>query len=67
MSEIYGELKAATPEELLAAVQLEWKAAGVMTEDFYRGLKLGFKLASPGGWEAVAPAWLRTMRELRSI
>jgi hypothetical protein len=62
MDEIYADLKNASPEELLRTVKFfsSWKN---MPDIFFVGMDMGFALARPGGWEHVAPAWLRAMRE----
>lgn len=65
MNPIYGELREATPEELLAAVKMQYEEGTYVGADFFSGLELGFRLASPGGWEHCAPAWLQKMREKR--
>ena len=62
MSDTYEELRKASPEELLEAVELFYAINGEASGGFYRGLALGFKIASSNGWEQVAPAWLRELR-----
>lgn len=61
-ADAYEDLRNATPEQLLSAAiwyyreTVESPAAG---ERMIAFLRLGFQLAQPGGWERVAPMWLR--------
>ena len=52
----YTDLKAATPEQILEAAVWFYEQNNLEAENW---LRLGFALAQPGGWERVAPYWLR--------
>ena len=68
--DIYEDLRNATPEELLEAMEwflrqgnqdnleAQWKLKRTLTS-----LRLGFQLTQPGGWAHVAPYWLRESRK----
>lgn len=55
-NDLYAELKEATPEQLLKAATRFYAGDNANIAWF---LYLGFALARPGGWEYIAPAWLR--------
>ena len=61
----YEGIRNATPEELLEAVV--W--AYTQEDDYFpaywceKMLRIGFAVARPGGWEQVAPYWLRQAME----
>lgn len=69
-AEAYDDLRNATPVELLEATiwyyreTVEAPAAGERMISF---LRLGFQLARPGGWERVAPQWLRESRKIAAL
>lgn len=62
----YEDLRNATPEELLEAV-IWFTSQGIndpwQLERTLSSLRRGFALAQPGGWEHVAPMWLRESRK----
>ena len=57
----YAELKQASPEELLEATCLYYSEEP--NPEYVKGMRAGFALARPGGWQYVAPAWLRWLRD----
>jgi len=57
--DIYADLKAATPGQLVRAALHHYRAR----EEFCRGIELGVKLCQPDGWQQVAPAWLRDVKQ----
>ena len=61
--------RSATPEQLLKAmIWFLLQGADTPThgaEDAIYFLRAGFQLAQPGGWERVAPMWLRESRKER--
>lgn len=62
----YENLCNATPEELLEATIWSYRQSvnsPDMTELAVMFLRSGFALAQPGGWERVAPHWLRESRK----
>lgn len=66
----YEDLRNATPEELLEAV--EWFARQTikeprLLEQMLSFLREGFYLARPGGWERVAPMWLQESKRLAAL
>jgi len=67
-SDAYEDLRNATPEERLEAViwflrQTVRPAADI--EEAIAFLRTGFDLARPGGWERVAPMWLRESQKAK--
>ena len=65
-ADTYEDLRNATPEELLEAV--EWFLrqsvnSPAQIELASRFLRHGFALARHGGWERVAPLWLRESKK----
>ena len=66
----YDDLRNATPQELLEAVKWSlcqsdnepWQIQRALTF-----LRAGFALAQPGGWERVAPHWLRESRKVAAL
>lgn len=69
-ADTHEDLRNATPEQLLEATvwfyreTVESPAAGDRMILF---LRLGFQLARPGGWERVAPMWLRESRKIAAL
>ena len=65
----YEDLRKATPEELLEAMiwfyQQDTTISAVEAEDTIALLRIGWELARPGGWQRVAPHWLRESRKER--
>lgn len=61
-TDAYGDLRNATPEQLLDAVIWFYQQSNLPPEEVKIAvsfLRSGFALAQPGGWERVAPGWLR--------
>jgi len=68
-TDVYADLRNATPEELLEAVAWYYRKTVVLpaaSEGMLSFVYLGFLLAQPGGWEHVAPWWLRASKKERS-
>ena len=67
----YEDLHGATPEELLEAtiwsLRQSINVSQAEIEDAVFSLRWGFQLARPGGWERVAPMWLRESRKLAAL
>lgn len=66
----YDALRNATPEELLEALIWYYREtfeSPAASERMILFLRLGFTLAQPGGWEHVAPMWLRESRKLAAL
>ena len=65
------DLRNAAPEELLEAVIWFVRQSDSAPCDLERALvaslRQGFQLARPGGWQHVAPMWLRESRKLRAL
>ena len=61
----YEDLRSATPEQLLEAEEWFVRQGTDRAGDAIYFLRLGFQLARPGGWERVAPMWLRESRKRR--
>jgi hypothetical protein len=59
-SDSYSDLQNAPAEELLEVAIANYKGKGMPVEFLVR---LGFDLAREGGWEHIAPAWLKQYRE----
>ena len=70
-AEAYEDPRNATPEELLEAMIWFYRQDGTISaaeaEDTIALLRLGFTLARPGGWERVAPLWLRESRKIAAL
>jgi hypothetical protein len=65
-TDAYEDLRGATPEELLAAAVWSIRqSAGTKAavDQLVSYLRAGFQLAQPGGWERIAPWWLRESRK----
>ena len=64
----YGDLRSATPEELLAAAEWFYRQSTAISlaeaEETISLLRQGFDLACPGGWKRIAPHWLRESRRI---
>ena len=66
-ADAYDDLRNATPEELLEAAAWYYRQAirpPEAADDAVSFLHIGFILARHGGWERVAPLWLRESRKL---
>lgn len=70
-TDAYEDLRNATPEELLAAMEWFLRQSTAISlaeaEETISFLRQGFDLARPGGWERVAPLWLRESRKLTAL
>ena len=66
----YEDLRQATPEELLEAVAWWYRQSINPPETIEFALsfvRAGFALAQPGGWQHVAPWWLRESQKLAAL
>lgn len=66
----YGDLRNATPEQLLEAATWflrQSTSPPVEVEVAISYLREGFDLARPGGWERIAPMWLRESRRIAAL
>lgn len=69
-ADAYEDLRNTTPEELLDAeiwftqqsIKDPWQLKQALSF-----LRTGFQLAQPGGWEQVAPWWLRESKKLAAL
>jgi len=69
-ADAYDNLRQATPEELLEAVEWSMRQSDNEPWQIQRALTFlhaGFALAQPSGWEQVAPMWLRESRKLAAL
>jgi hypothetical protein len=69
-TDAYEDLRNATPEELLEAVIWFYRQSSLPPEDVKIAISFmrsGFQLAQPGGWERVAPMWLRESRKIAAL
>ncbi len=60
----YSDLQNAPAEELIEVAIANYKEKN-MSVDFL--VRLGFSLAQEGGWEHIAPAWLKAHREAKGV
>ena len=66
----YEDLRQATPEELLEATIWYYREtfeSPAASERMILFLRLGFRLAQPGGWQRVALMWLRESRKIAAL
>ena len=69
-ADAYEDLRNATPEQLLEAVAW-WYRQSINAPDMIKFAlsctRHGFQLAQPGGWERVAPMWLRESKKIAAL
>ena len=69
-ADAYTDLRTATPEELLEAMIWSIRqsvAVPELADQTISFLRVGWRLARPGGWMHVAPMWLRESKKLAAL
>lgn len=66
-ADAYTDLRTATPEQLLEAAMWFYRESADQPDLACHFIELGFLLARPGGWQRVAPMWLRESQKLAAL